>query len=455
MADTLLLRLRAAIGFGLGLGLVGCGDRTLQGDSGVGSGDGSGDAGASTSVTMGGPMSTTATPPSTSGGSADDDGDDGPDSGDVDDTKYDVGAPLDVGTQPDDGYDCHDPQEPPPFSGEACQLDAGWAATCKPPQPGRGCGPVTDIEVESLEVCAGVTDSCWGFYESCGPTVLDDGSCCYWGSLGQLCPGRPFTVAGRARLASLTPEAHWCDAEAPAAAAPAHLSKALAAAWRYDAIHEHAAVASFSRFALQLLAVAAPPRLVEGALQAAIDEREHAGLFFALARHYGGEAWGPGPLQVDGALEQASDPVHIVTSTIQEGCIAETISAMQLQRALETAEHPALRAALARVLEQELRHVELAWSLVAWAYARGDERLRAAVANAFERPWQWIPAGPDVGPAPADADMWRRHGRLTDDEQRAVTRRAIEDTIAPAAAGLLRGTARRPHPSPSPLARST
>ena len=43
------------------------------------------------------------------------------------------------------------------------------------------------------------------------------------------------------------------------------LRRRLAELWSQDALLEHASIASFSRFALQLLAVAAPPALVAGA----------------------------------------------------------------------------------------------------------------------------------------------------------------------------------------------
>lgn len=444
MGDPMLNRLRAAIGFGLGLGVVGCGDRTVGGDSGAGTGEGDaqttapGSTSTSVSTSVSTTMSTTVSPPSTSTStsiSGSDSGDDNDNDDANEPVQFDMGEPPKP--RP---LTCDDPRNPPPVQGQACELGEGadWAAICQPADPSGACGPLTGVEAEKLESCIGVVDSCFGFYDQCGPLTLEDGSCCYWGDFGQICPGRPFTVRGEARVAAADHDTQWCDADSPTPTAPAHLSDTLAQAWRYDALHEHAAVASFSRFALQLLAMAAPARLVEGALRAALDEREHAGLFFALAQHYGGQAWGPGPLCIEAALQSADDPVHVVTSTIQEGCIAETISAMQLQQALENAEDPALRAALARVLAQEQQHVELAWSFVAWAYERGDARLRAAVAAAFEQPSRSVPAGPNVGPGSAtDAQLWRQHGRLTDADQLDVARRAIEDAIAPAAALLL------------------
>jgi hypothetical protein len=47
---------------------------------------------------------------------------------------------------------------------------------------------------------------------------------------------------------------------------------------------------------LELLALGAPAELVEKAHVAALDEIEHARICFALASAYGGERYGPGPL---------------------------------------------------------------------------------------------------------------------------------------------------------------
>ncbi|HWB81725.1 MAG TPA: ferritin-like domain-containing protein, partial [Nannocystaceae bacterium] len=173
---------------------------------------------------------------------------------------------------------------------------------------------------------------------------------------------------------------------------------------------------------------------------AASDEREHAQLFFAFARAHG-ELRGPGPLDITGALAD-TDAIAIVVATVREGCIAETISAMQLQRAASFASDPERRAALERVLAQELEHVDLAWSFVAWAYARGDESLRAAVTAAFADAERCIPRGPDVDPSAAELARWHDAGRLSGAELHAVALHTIRTLVRPSAAELA-------HSSPS------
>jgi hypothetical protein len=396
-------------------------------------------------VSTGAPESATATATTSSDTSTAGDASEGDiDDGDDDAPQFDLGVFPDLGPQPPP-VDCDQLDAVPPFQGIACEKDemfGQWVSICQPPPLDGACGPITDAEREALDTCAvKLAMNCSGLHDECAPVTLDDGSCCYWGILGPICPGRPFVVAGHARLATLREGDAWCDDAALhtpfVAETSPELAELLAQVWLFDARHEHAAIASFSRFALQLLAMAAPPRFVDAALRAALDEREHAGLFFALARVHGGRAWAPGPLAVDAALDGADDPIHIVAATIHEGCIAETISALQLQAARDAAKDPALREALSRVLEQELAHVELAWAVVAWALAQGDATLRAAVVVAFADPARWIPRGPDAEPNATEASRWREHGRLTEGDRVTIARHAIRTAILPAARRLL------------------
>lgn len=451
--ERMMHRLNRAIS--LGFGLAGCGARVVDG-GGDGTDDGSGgettsETATGTSATPGTASTASDTVSSTVSTSAESSSAGDVDDGSDDPLKFDVPPQPDLGTPLP--LDCMSPELPWPLQGLACERDEEfeqWVAICEATPPDGGCEALGDDQRLALELCAAdFLGSCGGIAEQCGPALSDAGACCYWATIGPICPGRPFVVAGRARLAPLREGDAWCDATLCASIEPEPsppFAELLAAAWLFDAQHEHAAIASFSRFALQLLAMAAPPRLVDGALRAALDEREHAGLFFALARAHGRSAWAPGPLAVDGALVGADDPIHVVVATIHEGCIAETISAMQLRAARDAARDPALREALSRVLEQELAHVELAWSFVAWALARGDAALRAAVVAAFHDPARWIPCGPDVEPAQVDADRWRGHGRLTACDRVAIARHAIAAIIVPAAQRLLDGAQASPGP---------
>src|SRR6185436_7062049 len=110
---------------------------------------------------------------------------------------------------------------------------------------------------------------------------------------------------------------------------------ALAEAWARDALLEHASVASFGRFALELLAFGAPADLIEAAHRAALDEVRHARLCFALAGAYRGEALAPGAFPFDGAVRLAGDLAALAESAVLEGCVGETLAALQAAEQLE------------------------------------------------------------------------------------------------------------------------
>src|SRR5262245_52773660 len=57
--------------------------------------------------------------------------------------------------------------------------------------------------------------------------------------------------------------------------------------WARAAQYEHASVASFARFSLELLALGAPSDLIARAHRAAIDELEHTELALGVARALG------------------------------------------------------------------------------------------------------------------------------------------------------------------------
>src|SRR6185437_10769514 len=106
--------------------------------------------------------------------------------------------------------------------------------------------------------------------------TFDAGLCCY--EIQPCGSGRPFLDEGRARSADARRGDGWrSEGDAPHVADLAPDVRArFAAAWTADALAEHASIASFGRFALELMAVGAPADLVAAAHRAALDEVEHA-----------------------------------------------------------------------------------------------------------------------------------------------------------------------------------
>jgi hypothetical protein len=267
----------------------------------------------------------------------------------------------------------------------------------------------------------------------CGPFTTETGACCYvvWGH----CPiGRPWIVEGRARRAALGDAGDWASPIAlDLAGIDAETRAALADAWASEALSEHASVASFARFTMQLLALGAPSALVEASIRAGLDEVRHARACFALASTYAGSPVGPGPLDVRGGLDEPLDLDSIALSLAAEGCIAETVSAILLAAARDRARHPGVRAALAAIVEDEVEHVLLAWEALAWMCRRGHGLAR--VAAVFREAEQHVGFGA-ITELAGSPKLMREHGYLSVDERRAIATRALADVVAPAAREL-------------------
>jgi len=71
----------------------------------------------------------------------------------------------------------------------------------------------------------------------------------------------------------------------------------------------------------------------------------------------------------------------------------------------------------------------------AWPFATGDERLRARVAQVFDRMHEHVGFGAQTS-LPADADQMRAHGYVGADERRRIATAVIENVIRPAARAL-------------------
>lgn len=275
-----------------------------------------------------------------------------------------------------------------------CTTDADCApgfACGAPLDPGIGCpqSPTHFACQTPSDQCAGKEDC--GSNEICSmtsPRTCIPGAAC----------GRPFLVAGRARSAPSVPSAAWLDAElgrtplggvereganVSVDALDAAARGVIAEHWLEAGAMEHASVAAFARFALELMTLGAPAWLVEATTRAMADETRHARLCYGLAARYSGDARGPGPLDVTGALAD-SGLLSVVERAVLEGCIGETQAAVEAAWAAESATDPVVRDVLERIAEDETRHAALAFDFVAWASER-DATVRALVERTFAR----------------------------------------------------------------------
>ncbi|HKY34987.1 MAG TPA: ferritin-like domain-containing protein [Polyangiaceae bacterium] len=227
--------------------------------------------------------------------------------------------------------------------------------------------------------------------ECTGDNDCEDGVPCGWGELGPfrqcdyaVC-GRPFLVERTARLAPIVESGAWL-AQRDWTPATSHLTRperaALAEHWMKMGQMEHASIAAFARFSLQLLSLGAPPALVEACTQALADETAHTKLCFQLASAYAGHAVGPGRLDVDRSLN-ATSLEEIVDLVLAEGCFGETGAALEALEAADTASDPVIRAAYEQIARDEQRHAELAFQFVRWALERDYDAVQARIVAAL------------------------------------------------------------------------
>jgi hypothetical protein len=266
--------------------------------------------------------------------------------------------------------------------------------------------------------------------------AIKDGQCCYticW--TGIVC-GRPLTIADQQRTAPLAEGSAW-SATAGTAETSAH-SAALGAAWRADALDEHASVASFGRFVLELLAFGAPPQLVRDVLAAASDEVRHAEVCFGIATQLDGHAQGPGALDL-ADMQLATSLAEAAAAAVREGCVGETLAAAHAATASRQTSDPALAQALAAIADDEARHAALAWRFVQWACGQGDPAVGPAVQAAFAAALATPPTARAADLALAGVPAAEQHaaGRLPAVQASALYRAVLADVVGPCARALV------------------
>lgn len=309
--------------------------------------------------------------------------------------------------------------------------DCGEGQECTSWDSSQGCLYPAFVCTTPADTCGGDAD-CSAAGQYCvvqpeGNRQCQDGGCAI---------GRPFLVDEVARTAGLATRGDWCDrAATPALAIDDALRGRLGDAWEHIALMEHASIAAFARFALQLLAVGAPPELLVRTHQAMADETKHARLAFGLASAYRGAPVGPGRLPIDGALTNAVDVAELIRLTIREGCVGETVAALEAGESEAVAFDPKIREVLGTIAFDERAHAELAWSAVGWALDTFGEEVRGVIVDEIAL-LQAELAGSDLAPLGADDRLLARHGVTTSVARALLRRETIEKVVLPCLRGL-------------------
>jgi hypothetical protein len=292
-----------------------------------------------------------------------------------------------------------------------------------------GCGSYTQLACRSDDDPCRLHEECFDSGQTmCVLTTTSSEWACTFPSC---VIGRPLLVAGQARTSSSSARADWStEIVVEAARLRSELREALSQHWLSVAALEHASVASFARFTMQLLALGAPPELLHQAQDAAKDEIEHARIGYAVASSYAGRDIGPGPLEL-GDVPLVTDLRAAMLELIAEACVGETIGVAEARELAETVSDPTLRRVHRRIADDEQRHAELAWRALAWMLDGAADPLRADARAAFDAAARAI--GDPVDPVVVAPE----HGLPSGANTGALRRQAMRDVVLPCAAALL------------------
>ncbi|MEZ4446180.1 MAG: ferritin-like domain-containing protein [Polyangiaceae bacterium] len=319
------------------------------------------------------------------------------------------------------------------------------AASCRSDQECEG--DLLCTEYVSEPGCGGIAFACQSPEDTCQTNAdCPSGEECTIRNGARICEqptcaiGRPFLVDGVEVQAPAASRDDWTgDATPSLDGLDAHERRVLAQHYTRMGLMEHASVAAFARFTLQLLDQGAPAELVEMAGDAMRDETEHARLAFALASAYAGAPTGPGQLDTQGALE-ARSPQQILELVVLEGCIGETVAAVEAAEAAAHASDPVVRAVLDRVTADEIRHAELAWRYVAWLLEEGPADTAEVLLGTIEA--ARVEALAPYTVREGDG-RFLRHGVVGETLRRSLRREVLDAIVAPCAARLVAGRVAR------------
>jgi hypothetical protein len=158
---------------------------------------------------------------------------------------------------------------------------------------------------------------------------------------------------------------------------------------------EAGSVEAFRALRAELAAHGAPKRLLRAASRAMRDEIRHVRQTAALARRFGEEPIAPIPCPARPTRSLEA----IARENALEGCVRETFSALECAWQAAKSEDPVVRATMARIAKDEMRHLELSWAVHRWAMSRIDRAGREAIRAAQRREIAALAREVDVDPA--------------------------------------------------------
>ena len=311
-----------------------------------------------------------------------------------------------------------------------CQTGADCPSgqQCTSWDPTQGCLYLQFACTTPQDTCSGDND-CSSQMPFSFCSVMADGhrEC----QLGGCAIGRPFLVENEARTANIVPRTDWRDEQEPnVVGLDERIRRELAQAWEHTAQMEHASIAAFARFSLELLGLGAPSDLIMRTNAAMVDETNHSRMAFALASAYRGEPLGPGRLSLEGALAQGDDVAGFVQRLIREGCVGETVAAVEAGEAADRAMDPVVRKTLDTIATDESMHADLAWRTLLWTLKTFGSNVREVIRCELARLRDELAIVQD-GRRTVEDEVLLDHGVVTTNVRGSIRRAVLKQVVVP------------------------
>ena len=196
--------------------------------------------------------------------------------------------------------------------------------------------------------------------------------------------GRPLMCDGIAQVATIGIGTNWIDGPSPELF---HLTieqrQILATFWLRTAQLEHASVASFHQFGLDLMRFGASPDLLMRTSKAAMDEILHAKAAFAITEGFLGHPFSPQEFHMK--LQPAKNLSEFAVNVAMEGAFNETLAVVLATLQQDKCEDFAVKKFLTEIIKEEAEHAELAWETLRWLIDVGGEEVVDALWELTQR----------------------------------------------------------------------
>jgi len=153
----------------------------------------------------------------------------------------------------------------------------------------------------------------------------------------------------------------------------------IVAMWARRAQQEWASIPAFAQLIQQLRAVGAPEVFSRRAARAAEQEMQHAVLTAGMtAKVWGsGVSLAPADVNTRAPAQGREGLKRLAVESWLDGCLGEGFAALGAAKEAEVTSDPHALSTLHQIARDEQGHAELAWDILAWSMAQGDDVVDA------------------------------------------------------------------------------